>query len=239
MSFQPLNQNLEQTQDDYSGVYFLGKVISNEDPLNLDRIKATVPGLYDDSTGELPWIGPIKSSPFGQGANWGVHGSPAVGSDVVIRLQNGDTHHPVYQHIKAKADPEFVSGESWGYKDPFGNKFRCLSSGLVELVARSGVSITITPDGQLNITASGDITASTNGALRLSSVGETTLRAEALTVSGNTTFKDNVYINGGLGVDGDSTMSGHMSVGTIESNGVNIGSTHKHPCPDGITGDPF
>lgn len=239
MSFQPLNQNLEQTQDDYSGVYFLGKVISNKDPLNLDRIKATVPGLYDDSTGELPWIGPIKSSPFGQGAGWGVHGSPAVGSDVVIRLQNGDTHHPVYQHIKTKADSEFPSGTTWGFRDSFGNKFRCISDGFTEIVLKAGVSITVSPDGVLSLVAKGDINARTDGNLNLESVGETNITAASLNVSGNTTFEDNVHINGGLGVDGTSNMSGHMSVGTISSNGTNIGSTHKHPCPDGITGDPF
>lgn len=224
MSFTPANQSLDDSRDNYEGVWFKGKVVDNKDPLNLDRVKASVPGLYDEEHGELPWAGPDKNSPFGCGATWGVHGSPAVGSDVIIHLQQGDPNHPVYTSLKTKADAEFNSATSWGFRDNFGNKFRVLDSGLVEFVASVGVSITINPDGSLNVTAPSTITYT----------------ASQHNFVGPATFDSTVDIAGNTSVGGDTSMAGGLSVaGSMTNDSVNVGSTHCHYETESITSTPI
>lgn len=183
MSFDTMHSSME-AMDSYDGKRFQGKVVDNVDPLNLGRIKASVTNLYDPGNGELPWIGPEKFSPFGQGSSWGTFGSPAVGSDVEILLQNGDPHYPVYRSFQAFADNEFPSGgKSWGFRDPYGNVFKCLQDKTVQLRCSAGVTITISPSGDLSITASGDTSINSSGNVRVQSGG--TMDFES---SGNMSF---------------------------------------------------
>lgn len=240
MSFQSMNQSAGEVSDDYNGTYFKGKVIDNNDPLNLDRIKATVPGLYDSDGGDLPWIGPIKYAPFGQGEGWGSHGAPAIGSDIIVLLQQGDQHHPVYHSLKAVADEEFPSGETWGYRDPFGNRFICKTAGEVEFKSNSGVVINISANGDLAITTPGSLSASVAGDMNLAVAGSTTMSASATTVNGPVEFTDSVTVagatalNGGLGVEGGGSING-----ALLNNGVNISNSHRHDTHHGPTGLPY
>ena len=123
MSFDTLNDALSLVEG-YDGKYFLGKVVENADPLNLDRIKASVTNLYDPDLGDVPWAGPIKISPFGIGASYGWYGNPSVGSDVLILLQEGDIQYPLYMSVQLTGNENFPSGSSWGFADPAGNTFK-------------------------------------------------------------------------------------------------------------------
>lgn len=152
------------SQEDLKG-YLIGTVTSVADPENLGRIQATVPGLYS-SAGELPWIGPKPQSPFGQGANYGFFGSPAVGSSVAIELQGGDSHKPLYVggwRLKGSTPPEFQDPTVWGYQDPSGNKLVVkgnshvfTSAGGVVININGGV-LTITTPGNTVVNSSGDV----------------------------------------------------------------------------------
>lgn len=109
---------------DYIGTYFSGRVVDIEDPLQINRIKIYVQGLWEEPISEMPWVAPIKWSPFGQGSGWGVYGSPAVGSVVGVILQNGDPHYPLYVgslHIAQHANPNYPDARVWGYTDPSNN----------------------------------------------------------------------------------------------------------------------
>ena len=175
MSFDTLNSALD-LMPDYKGVLFQGVVVNNNDPENLGRIQASIPNLYDPGVGELPWIGPDKFSPFGQGTAWGVFGSPAVGSDVLILFQNGDPHFPIYRTYQAHADGEFPSGgASWGFRDPYGNVFKCLSDKTVQMRCVGGVTFTVSPSGDLTVTAAGNTSVSTEGNTSLSTGGNLTV----------------------------------------------------------------
>lgn len=199
MSFDTLNSQLELFTDYGSGKFFLGKVYDNQDPLNLDRIRASVPGLYDPDLGETPWIGPVKFSPFGTGDTWGVYGTPAVGSNVLILLQDGDPHYPMYFSVQTKENTEFPSGECWGFQDPYGNVLKVTST-VIDLTTQDGVSITIT-EGKVTLNCPSDFTAT----------------AASFTLNGP------VNINGAVGVSGNVSTTG-----TLKNNGVNVGSTHTH-----------
>ena len=177
MSFDTLNSAMDMLPE-YKGMLFRGKVVVNNDPLNLGRIQASVPGLYEPGLGELPWAGPKKHSPFGQGSSWGVFGSPAIGSDVLILLQNGDPHHPVYMTMQSVADSEFPSGgASWGFRDPYGNVLKVLADKTVQFRASAGVVFTVSPSGDLSVTVAGDTTINTTGDTTIQSGGN--LRVES------------------------------------------------------------
>ena len=178
MSFDTINSAIDLLPD-YEGLFFLGKVIDNSDPLNLGRIRAQIQGLYDSSFGELPWCGPKKASPFGIGPTWGVFGSPAIGSDVRVTLQNGDPHYPEYEPIQANPpDSEFpTGGASWGFKDPYGNVLKVLQNKTVEFRAAAGVTLNISPAGSLSVTSVADLTINTSGDLSINSGGSTTINS--------------------------------------------------------------
>ncbi len=158
--FDTLDRNM-QMREDYTGKYLWGVVHNNVDPLGLDRIQVHVPNLYEPDQGEVPWIGPFKVSPFGIGSSWGVYGSPARGSDVLILLQDGNSHYPAYvAGIQRRANLDFNSGTSWGFVDPLGNKLHFdLESGTVTFRAHSGVSFIITPSGGVHLTTADAVVA--------------------------------------------------------------------------------
>jgi hypothetical protein len=125
--FQSTNDFVDGIED-YSNAYYVGVVTNNNDPLGLGRVQATVPGLYDPSQGAVPWIAPLKDSPFGFGTGqkgqYGVYGSPPEGSIIKIELQNGDPHKPLFTSLYTlpNANAVFSSPNVWGYQDPSGNQ---------------------------------------------------------------------------------------------------------------------
>jgi phage baseplate assembly protein gpV len=171
------------------GAYIIGTVTNNTDPLGLDRIQVTIPNLYA-AEDDRPWVGPFKSSPFGIGSSWGVYGSPAVGSQVVILFQSGNPNYPAYiGGIQAKADPDFPSGTSWGFKDPKGNKLKIdLAASTVAFTAASGASILLDSSGNAKV------------------------------VSPTVTIQGNLAITGNLSVDGGVTNKG-VNIGSTHKHG--------------------
>lgn len=237
--------------------WFKGKVKTNVDPLNLDRIQATVPGLFDPDLGDIPWIGPCKLSPFGFGSGYGVFGTPAVGSDVAVCLQGGDPHYPMYMHIQCFANPgEFPSGTTWGFKDPAGNKL-VVTGKEWHFTTGGGYDLDVDPSGNFTLSTPDD----TNGFFHIPHVvfntTDLTINATsnvhivspqttidgAVTINGDTNINGvtisqsggNVFMPGSLVVTGGAifdtmvAMTAGLTVtGAILVNGKNIGDTHKH-----------
>jgi hypothetical protein len=152
--FDTMNQALEMRKG-YENSYILGKVTINIDPSNKGLIKAEAAGLYDPSMGDVPWVGLLKKSPFGQSKDWGVYGSPWPGSDVALELQQGNPNYGLYHDIQRFAAPkEFEkSGKVWGFKDPIGNWFRVdLETKEVDFVTSTGVKFHVSAEGELTVT---------------------------------------------------------------------------------------
>lgn len=153
MSFHTANDTLTHSEE-YDKGYYLGTVTANVDPLGLHRIQANVPGLYDTNSGEVPWIGPHKDSPFGFGTGpngqYGTYGSPAIGSKVKIELQNGDEHNALYSPVQVLADvnTDFSAPNVWGFKDPAGNTLRVdMIAGTWTFTHQSGDQVQYQPTG--------------------------------------------------------------------------------------------
>ena len=153
MSFDSLNGPLSALSN-YAGKFFIGKVRVADDPEKLDRIKVFVAGLYGKPDPELlPWAAPIKISPMGQGEGFGTFGTPPVDSDVMVILQEGNPHYPMYMSLMKGKNTEFPAG-TWGWKDALGNKFIVGPDG-VELKTSCGALIKIGSDCKITLTAPG------------------------------------------------------------------------------------
>jgi hypothetical protein len=90
-------QDTIHSQEKYGQNYYIGTVSANNDTVGIGRVQANVSGLFDTSQGSVPYIGPLKDSPFGFGKGakgpYGVYGMPQVGSTIKVELQNGDDAH--------------------------------------------------------------------------------------------------------------------------------------------------
>lgn len=142
--------------DDTKGRWYIG-VVTAVDPEGMGRVKANVPGLYDTSGGDVPWIGPIKQSLFGIGPGFGFYGAPQPGSKITVVLQDGDPNHPAYIGcILTKADvpAEFKDPDVWGFKDPAGNMLIMnMKTKTFRFVTADGVQISSNGSGELTIKA--------------------------------------------------------------------------------------
>ena len=209
--FDSLNEAMKMRSADYDGTYFKGTVVNNADPLNIDRIQVSIPNLYDESLGDLPWIGPIKDSPFGIGETWGVFGTPAIGSTVAILFQSGDPHYPVYVGgVQSTAVAGFVSGTNWGFKDPAGNTLNInLATEVTTLTLASGFTINIDAAGNAKVTTPGSYTRSVSGSIQDSTPGTATLTAGNYVINGST------RVNGNMSVSTGATGTFTTNSGTV------------------------
>jgi hypothetical protein len=127
--FGTVNDSVNHAED-YSQGYYAGTVVANVDSLGMARVHVNAPGLFDSNAGEVPVVGAIKDSPYGFGVGskgpYGVYGFPQVGSTVMVELQNGDEHKPLYQTLltAASAHPWFNVASRWGFVDPTGNSLQ-------------------------------------------------------------------------------------------------------------------
>lgn len=238
MSVDTLDSNLELTRD-YDGIKFLGKVVKNEDPLNLDRVQVRVDGLYDPDDGEVPWAGPRKLSSFGIGNGFGIYGVPAVGADVIITLQNGDPHYPMYESVQRYAHLDYPSGHVWGFVDPDGNKLKVdLQGHTVTFTSSTNVVFHIDNQGNLSVDVPGTTTVTSQKTISLISEQDMNLNATgsinidagtAVNIDAGTDVNvtaPNINNTGDVDTQGDQTSNG-----SIVNNGKHVDSTHTH---DGI-----
>lgn len=155
----------------------LGKVVKNDDPKMLCRVKVEVPELYGNATeDQLPWAVPQSISSIGSTANDGTFGVPEIGSIVTISLQNDDPSFPEYR--STPRTPETVPDlfktnypNRYGRVDNKGNyQYTDKQSGDYEYHHKSGTKLHISDDGTLVLTSIGGTVLTIEGA-----TGKTTL----------------------------------------------------------------
>lgn len=195
-----VNDRLQDaTADDLYEGYIIGTVVENNDPEGIARIKVRVTNVLDSDQGPIPWCLPSKHSPFGQGQGYGVYGSPAVGSPVRLKFQNGDANYPVYEadeYLKAHANPKFKDPKTWGYKDPGGSELWVnYETGAWEWTHQSGDTVKYDGAGNLTThvventtsTVGSNLSITVVGDVLIKSGGQITLDAPAVVATGNLT----------------------------------------------------
>lgn len=219
MSMNSANDRIDQaTADAQDEGYKIGTVTENVDPLGLGRIQVNIPELFDSSKGEVPWVGPHKFSPFGIGPNYGVYGSPYVGSEVRVKFQNGDPHYGLAEaseYSKANANPKFKDPQTWGFKDPSGNElFVNMESGAWEFTHSSGSSVKYDQTGDLATVVVANETKQVQG-----NVDEQVEGNENLTIQGSL----NITVQGSATISAATTnIVGTGEVNITGGGAVNI-----------------
>lgn len=169
MSFKGPTQ--DDQNSDLEGVYFIGKVVFNDDPLKMERIKVSIPDIFEGDHVNFPWCGPSKAGWFPNTSSFGVFGLiPPVGTEVKVLFQRGNPLYPLYfayPHQKEERPAEFITNylKRYGFKDPQGNLFFIDTTPganpQVKFAHVTGVTIIITDTGNLNVTvSSGDVNLS-------------------------------------------------------------------------------
>lgn len=204
--FQTTNDSITKSED-YSVGYYVGTVTSNADSLGIARVQAQVNDLYDSQQGEVPFIGPIKDSPYGFGTSakgpYGVYGTPPVGSVIKVELQNGDEHNALYTGLLTapNANPRFKAATVWGYQDPDGNyMIYDLANHTYLFVTTTGASINIDANGKRITSVNGDVETS-NGDWSVQVTGNASLQT-----SGNITASAQGNVN--VDAQGSATVQG-------------------------------
>lgn len=151
------NDRIDQaTADAKDDGYILGKVVDNKDPLGIGRVKVEIPNLFDPGESSVPWIGAHRQSPFGYGPNFGVYGSPQIGTTVRVKFQNGNAHYGLSEadeYNKSIANAKFKDPNTWGFRDPSGSElFVNMTTKAWEFTHASGVSIKYNAEGDNKVT---------------------------------------------------------------------------------------
>lgn len=207
---------------DLNGKVFIGQVVDNNDPKKLERVRVTIPGLYEGSTADLPWCAPKVGKMFGNKAGVGVFSVPDLGTWVFVELQDGNAHYPLYtgSPVQTRADlPEADANypNRYGFKDKAGNIIYVdptSGQNTIRVQHASGTEIRINNDGSINITAVATITSS----------------APQWNHTGNMQLTGNLVQIGNQEVTGDITATGTITGETDVIGGGNEISleTHRH-----------
>lgn len=154
----------------FPGMY-RGKVLDNDDPSRLGRVKVAVGGIIEESIGSdlLPWATPAFPLSFGAGTGFGSFFVPDVNSWVWVFFENGDHNQPVYFAEAADGIHGLPSERTSSYPST-----RVMKS-------PSGISVSIND-------STGDIRVS-NGStayIQIDGSGNITVSGSAITISGTT-----------------------------------------------------
>jgi hypothetical protein len=240
--------NLQQVeQHDYSQNIFIGKVVANDDPLRLRRVKVAIPNLFEEDTpATLPWVAPMFLGFVANGAGGGsANLAPAVGTEVVVEFQMGSPLHGLY--IASPLRPgqlpaEFMDDDwqwTYGWKDPVGNIFlvntksgsntirlfhasgtelKIINSGKVQIHGVENLEVQI--DGNTQLTTNGDTTVTTQGNTSVSTQGNTSISTQGTT---DISSQDKMTVTSQSEVDVSAPtvhISGNVSISSTGSTTV-------------------
>lgn len=183
----------EQAANDTENLVYVGTVVDNDDPTHLEKIKVTIPGLFEGAAEVLPWCAPKKIRIVGAGSGYSSIGIPRIGSHVFVELLHGEEHCPVYTGalmLAGQIPSEFVTNypNRYGLKDPAGNLIYVdltpgsqtmhlgHKSGTVIDVSDSG-NVTVHSVGTTTVNSDGDLVIHSNGTANINSVGDATLQS--------------------------------------------------------------
>lgn len=165
-------------KNDFGDQEDTGRVIDNNDPLKLGRVKLRTARNKSVPKDLVPWSRPADSGVANAGKGVGSTNIPPMGAKVMLTHDGGDPHFPAYRGTPATADVYNENNEGnphadqngdypWvrGFKDIAGNVFRVnMKEGKESLSFTDvhGNCITLDKNG-LAFAINGNITASAKG----------------------------------------------------------------------------
>lgn len=184
------NQQVEQ-RNDYEGRFFIGTVVDNLDPEKAERLRIRIPNLMGDETpaAQLPWARPVKHRLQGPKSGVMSMAVPAVGSTIIVILQDGDPYHPLYLGglVNAVDVPALLSTNyphRYGLVDTKDNQLYVdTQTGDVEFKHFTGLKLHVSPTGAVDIQAPSTLDITVTGATNLTVGGDLTVVASSISLN--------------------------------------------------------
>lgn len=191
---QGLDQTLQGTYEKFeqdTTTRWTGKVIDNDDPEKIGRVKILIFGYYDDfATGAIPWAVPDISYVGGTNGNFIV---PEVGTILRGYFDEGDIQKPIFDSVaftvataKSMEKNHFTEkSEDYPFKmvlmETDNGEYLTLNRRTGETVFkhRTGLMLTIDKNGSIAVNtgegmdATGNITINVKGNTEISTTGDT------------------------------------------------------------------
>lgn len=209
----------EATTDATDDGYIIGEVVDNVDPDGIGRVKVKIPQLFDIGQSAVPWIGAHRQSPFGFGPNFGVYGSPQVGSKIRVKFQEGSAHYGLSEadeYNKAIANSKFKTPDTWGFKDPSGSElFVNLTTKAWEFTHASGTTIKYNAQGDetIHIIRNRDLTVDGTNTENVTGDQVQVIKGSLnITVTGEIAITTNSQVSIVAGGNIDLTASGTVNI---------------------------
>jgi hypothetical protein len=229
--------NAHFQKPDYENIYFIGKVIENDDPKRMERLRIRIPEIHDNIPDDkLPWAIKIAHHPYGQflGGTAGAFGVPPKGALLYVMLQKGDQHYPVYLAgaiVETCQLPEAKVNYPWryGFKDIRGNLFYVdTKEGVNQVYFKQGTSdltLKIDKDGNVEFTGVKNFKMSVKEDAEINVGGDLTYNIEG-GVENNVGGSVHEHIDGDVTVDSGSMRIGagniHLAGGDVRISGSTV-----------------
>jgi hypothetical protein len=189
-----LNETLQGTYEKFEQdptTRWTGKVIDNNDPIKLGRVKILIFGYYDDfATGAIPWAVPDISYVGGTNGNFVI---PEVGTILRGYFDEGDIQKPIFDSVAftvataTSMERNFFTGkiEDYPYKmvlmETDNGEYLTLNRRTGETVFkhRTGMMLTIDRNGSISVTTGegieglGNIKINVKGNTEINTTGDT------------------------------------------------------------------
>ena len=196
-----------QDPADLKGIYMVGTVVDNNDPDQMERVKVSIPNLFEGESKDFPWCAPHKIGWFPNTRAFGVFGLvPPIGTKVYVFFQQGNPLYPFYSaypHNVGDRTDEFKTNylKRYGWKDPEGNVFvvdtEAGADPKVRFTHVSGFEIKVGPSGRVDIKSPSDEIH----------VNNTPVNVHDAQV---TVFNSNVQVNDGDVIADGISLKGHQ-----------------------------
>ena len=186
MSDDLLARLIDRIENRYYGKY-RGFVSDNQDPDNLGRLRATVPGLLASET--TGWALPCV--PYGGNAEQGLFAIPDVGSGVWIEFEGGDLSYPIWVGTwwSSGEVPESATPDKKVLKTKSGNKIvldDTSGSELITISDASGSNVVTLDSNAIEITRETNTVKIDGSAIELSRGGKSVkITDTSVTVNGS------------------------------------------------------
>jgi len=184
---------------------WIGKVVNNNDPKKLGRIKVQIPPLFQGiPTDKLPWISPVRPILLGGKSDTSSFSIPELNSYVIVKFEKSIYNAYYLGEIQSLDTHQSLFNENYpftyGFLDSTGTYLKInKQTKVTEFYHTSGTKITIDAQGNVtinipsnqtitvgkdsNITIQGNCNISVSGNTNISSGGDITISGSSINLN--------------------------------------------------------
>lgn len=188
MTFSPLSDHFSDEKH-YVGTIYSGRVVNNNDPLKLMRVKVRISLFHQNYPDEaLPWCLPIIQAPSGIGAGVGANYIPDPSSPVAVFVPLHDPVNCYYLGCVPNSNSvlsDFATNypNAYGYVDRAGNLFKVDTQSLTWTLNLVDGSYITFENGQLNIVTTKGLSMNIQGSANINASGAVNISGSSVNLN--------------------------------------------------------